>query len=94
MVPVLDKRGRPLMPCHPARARELLAKGRAVVVRYVPFAIRLKDRLIEESTIAGVAVRVDPGSCGTGIVVTTDTEQLDHATGSGTQRAEACSQSS
>lgn len=83
MVPVLDKRGRPLMPCHPARARELLAKGRAVVVRYVPFAIRLKDRLIEESTIAGVAVRVDPGSCGTGIVVTTDTEQLDHATGLG-----------
>jgi hypothetical protein len=54
-----------------------------VVVRYVPFAIRLKDRLLEDSTIAGVAVRVDPGSCGTGIVVTTDTEQLDHTTGHG-----------
>jgi len=26
---VLDKRGEPLMPCHPARARKLLAKGRA-----------------------------------------------------------------
>ena len=28
---VLDRRGTPLMPCHPARARKLLAKGRAVV---------------------------------------------------------------
>src|SRR6056297_1813270 len=26
---VLDKRGKPLMPCHPARARKLLAKDRA-----------------------------------------------------------------
>ncbi|MGR6971129.1 RRXRR domain-containing protein [Streptomyces cynarae] len=32
------------MPCHPARARELLRKGRAVVARLVPFTIRLKDR--------------------------------------------------
>jgi hypothetical protein len=33
---VLSKEGHPLMPCHPARARELLRKGRAVVARYVP----------------------------------------------------------
>ena len=30
---VLDRCGAPLMPCHPARARKLLKKGRAVVVR-------------------------------------------------------------
>ena len=30
---VLDRCGAPLMPCHPARARRLLGKGRAVVVR-------------------------------------------------------------
>jgi hypothetical protein len=28
---VLDKHHHPLMPCHPARARELLSKGKAVV---------------------------------------------------------------
>ena len=39
---VLSKDGTPLMPCHAARARELLAKGKAVVVRRIPFVIRLK----------------------------------------------------
>ncbi|MFD7457398.1 MULTISPECIES: RRXRR domain-containing protein [unclassified Streptomyces] len=34
---VLSKEGRPLMPCHPARARELLGRGRAVVSRHMPF---------------------------------------------------------
>ncbi|HEX2243525.1 MAG TPA: RRXRR domain-containing protein, partial [Gammaproteobacteria bacterium] len=29
-VPVVSKTGRPLMPCHPARARELVQKGKAV----------------------------------------------------------------
>jgi len=29
MVPVLSSTGRPLMPCHPARAKELIRKGRA-----------------------------------------------------------------
>jgi 5-methylcytosine-specific restriction endonuclease McrA len=60
------------MPCHPARARELLSRGRAVVTRHAPFTIRLKDRLREESTVSGVALRIDPGSTGTGIAVTTD----------------------
>ncbi|MET7490928.1 RRXRR domain-containing protein [Streptomyces sp900116325] len=33
---VLAKGGEPLMPCHPARARELLTNGRAVVARHTP----------------------------------------------------------
>jgi hypothetical protein len=41
---VLSKDGVPLMPCHAARARELLAKGKAVVVRLYPFVIRLKPQ--------------------------------------------------
>lgn len=69
---VLDRRGCPLMPTHPARARELLGKGRAVVVRHTPFVIRLKDRSAEASEVAGVAVRIDPGSKGTGLVLTDD----------------------
>ncbi|WP_374041589.1 RRXRR domain-containing protein, partial [uncultured Turicimonas sp.] len=31
---VLDRKGRSLMPCHPARARKLLKKGRARVAGY------------------------------------------------------------
>ncbi|WP_273634034.1 RNA-guided endonuclease IscB [Streptomyces muensis] len=73
-VGVLDRRGVPLMPCHPARARELLAKGRAVVARHTPFVIRLKDREAENSVVPGVAVRIDPGSKGTGIAVTVDVD--------------------
>ena len=44
-VPVLSLDHQPLMPCHPARARKLLATGRAVPhhVKGI-FAIRLLDR--------------------------------------------------
>ena len=41
---VLDKRGRPLMPCSEKRARLLLERGRVRVHRLVPFIIRLVDR--------------------------------------------------
>lgn len=41
---VLSKDGTPLMPCHAARARELLAKGKAVVVRRYPFVIQIKAK--------------------------------------------------
>ncbi|MEU4493093.1 RNA-guided endonuclease IscB [Streptomyces sp. NPDC023998] len=67
---VLANDGRPLMPCHPARARELLAKGRAVVARQAPFTIRLKDRSRADSEVEGVRLRIDPGSKGTGITIT------------------------
>lgn len=40
---VLNGNGSPLSPCHPAVARKLLAKGRAMVERVVPFTIRLSE---------------------------------------------------
>jgi len=55
------------MPCHPARARELLKKGRAVVLRWQPFTIILKDRAGGETQ--PVTLKVDPGSQTTGIVL-------------------------
>jgi 5-methylcytosine-specific restriction endonuclease McrA len=67
---VLDKQGNPLMPCHPARARELLTKGRAVVARYSPFVIRLKDR--DGGQVQPVRLGIDPGSKTTGIAVSRD----------------------
>ena len=64
---VLDKRHRPLMPCRPARAKQLLREGRAVVHRRVPFTIRLKDRV--GGDVQTVRVCEDPGSKTTGIAV-------------------------
>ncbi|MEV4750057.1 RNA-guided endonuclease IscB [Streptosporangium sp. NPDC049248] len=69
---VLDRHGHPLDPCHPARARRLLAAGRAVVARHTPFVIRLKDRDTATSAIEGVQVGIDPGSKHTGLAVFTD----------------------
>lgn len=60
-VPVLDKNNQPLMPCHPARARQLLRKGKAVRrwFRGV-FAIKLTDRV--GGATQSIVVGVDPGS--------------------------------
>ncbi|WP_406483203.1 RNA-guided endonuclease IscB [Streptomyces sp. NBC_01615] len=74
---VLSKEGQPLMPCHPARARELLGKGRAVVARQVPFTIRLKDRTLAESEVDGVQLRIDPGSKSTGLALTDERKETD-----------------
>ena len=65
---VLDRCGAPLMPCHPARARRLLGKGRAVVVRLHPFTIRLRDRVGGGET-QEVALKIDPGAKTTGLAL-------------------------
>jgi 5-methylcytosine-specific restriction endonuclease McrA len=65
---VLSRDGRPLMPCHSARARELLAKGKAVIVRRYPFVIRLK-RESDETGTQPVAVKIDPGAKTTGMAI-------------------------
>ena len=64
---VLDKHGKPLMPTHPARARELLKKGRAKVHKVLPFTIRLTERVLENSNVQPVRLKIDPGSVTTGI---------------------------
>lgn len=60
-VPVLSSTGERLMPCHAARARELVRKGRAVR-RFDRglFYIQLVDR--ETGNTQPIAVGVDPGS--------------------------------
>lgn len=66
---VLDRRKRPLMPCTNVRARVLLARGRARIHKRMPFTIRLVDRLVEDSVLQPVSVKVDPGSKNTGIAI-------------------------
>ena len=60
-VPVLSSTGKPLMPCHPARARQLVKKGKAIK-RYLKgiFCIRLTER--EGGYTQPIAIGVDPGS--------------------------------
>ncbi len=52
------------MPCHPARARKLLKKGRASVFRKYPFTIIIHDR--DEGETQDTELRIDPGSKVTG----------------------------
>ncbi|MEQ8997009.1 MAG: RNA-guided endonuclease IscB [Coleofasciculus sp. B1-GNL1-01] len=66
---VLDKNLQPLDPCHPARARELLNKGRAKVFKRYPFTIALQDRTVEESVTHPHRVKIDPGSKVTGLAI-------------------------
>ena len=66
---VLDTNRKPLDPCTPARARILLAKGRASVFRRFPFAIILHDRKVEDSVVHEHRVKIDPGSKTTGVAV-------------------------
>jgi len=66
---VLDRSGRPLMPCTEKRARLLLARGRARVHKVMPFTIRVVDRLAQDSEFQALRVKLDPGSKTTGIAL-------------------------
>lgn len=55
------------MPCRPARARQLLRKGKAAVFRRYPFTIILKER--EGGNTQPVSLNVDPGSKTTGLAL-------------------------
>src|SRR5215207_9959971 len=67
---VIDKNKEPLMPCHPARARQMLREGKATVFRKYPFTIILKER--EGGDTQPVQVKIDPGSKTTGIAMVGD----------------------
>lgn len=69
---VLSSDGQPLDPCHPAKARKLLTRGRAAVWRRYPFTIRLRDRTAEGSVTHPHRVKLDPGSKTTGIAVVSE----------------------
>ena len=62
------------MPCHPARARELLRKGKAIAIRRMPFLLRLKHRTAGK--IQPISLKLDPGAKATGIALVTKTKIL------------------
>ncbi len=55
------------MPCHPARARELLSEGKAAVYRRYPFTIILKDRIGGDTQ--PIDIKIDPGTKYTGMAL-------------------------
>jgi 5-methylcytosine-specific restriction endonuclease McrA len=78
---VLDRSGKPLMPCSEKRARKLLAADRARVHRLFPFAIRLVDRRVETSDLQPMRLALDPGSKVTGIALARVEQVSDPSTG-------------
>ena len=88
-VPVIDASGQPLAPCHPARARQLLRRGRAVPHhRYDIFGIRLVDKIVPPEQIHRATLAVNPGAEHTGLALMHQTDtgyrkvlltlQIDH----------------
>ena len=71
---VLDRSGRPLMPCTEKRARLLLERGRACVHLVMPFTIRIVDLKAENCAFQALRVKLDPGSKATGIALVRETE--------------------
>ncbi len=66
-VMVLSENKEPLMPCHPARARQLLTQGKAAVWRRFPFTIVLKQPTTSHTQ--PLRLKIDPGSRTTGMAV-------------------------
>jgi RRXRR protein len=58
---VIDKNGKPLMPCSEKRARPLLERGRARVTRRTSFQIQLLDRTQEDCVLQPLLIKIDPG---------------------------------
>ncbi len=74
IVYVLNKYGKPLMPCSPAKARHLLRDGKAKVIRTEPFTIQL---LYGSSGYKQpITLGVDAGSKYIGLSATTDKKEL------------------
>ena len=73
---VLDQNKKPLMPCHPARARRLLTKGTAAVFQQAPFTIILLQR--EGGVLQDLSLKIDPGSKTTGAALVADFNESKH----------------
>ena len=71
---VLNKKGSPLMPTTPARARHLLAAGKAEVKKRTPFTIQLKYATGEAKQ--EIVLGVDAGSRTIGLSASTEKKEL------------------
>ncbi len=69
---VLDTEKRPLLPIHPATARQFLRNGKAAVFRKFPFTIILKE-VRPDASVQPLRLKIDPGALTTGLALVNDT---------------------
>lgn len=74
LVYVLNKEGKPLMPCSPPKARKLLKQGKVKVVKREPFTIQLLHGC--SGYKQEVSLGVDAGSKVIGLSATTEKKEL------------------
>jgi len=74
LVYVINRHGKPLMPCRPQKARKLLKEQKAKVIKRTPFTIQL---LYGSSGYKqDVTLGVDAGSKTTGVSATTENKEV------------------
>lgn len=73
---VQDKNGKPLDPTNSARARKLLKKDRAKVVKRNPFTIKIIDRERKNSYTKDVTLGIDAGYKEVGFSAINENEEL------------------
>lgn len=85
MVFVLNTNKKPINTCHPAKARQLLQSGEAVVHKTYPFTIRMKKQVDTSMNQQTYRIKIDVGSKTTGVAITKKNEvvfmaELHHKT--------------
>lgn len=71
---IINKNGQPLMPCRPQKTRKLLKAGKAEVVKYEPFTIKLKYG--STGYKQPVTLGIDAGSVHIGASASTEKHEL------------------
>jgi hypothetical protein len=74
LVYVLNKHGKPLMPCKPSKARKLLKQGKAKIIQREPFTIQLIYG--SSGYKQPITLGIDAGSKFIGVSATTETQEL------------------
>jgi 5-methylcytosine-specific restriction endonuclease McrA len=69
---LMDSEKRPLLPIHPAQARQLLRNKKAAIYRRFPFTLILKE-LRSDSPVSPLRLKIDPGAKFTGLALVNDT---------------------
>ena len=77
MVYVLNKQGKPIMPCKEAKARKLLKQNKAEIAKHEPFTIQLLFDC--ENQTQEVNLGIDAGSKYIGVSATTEKQVLYEA---------------
>src|SRR5258708_29577234 len=74
---IVNRHGKPLMPCQPRKARLLLKTGKAKVMRMVPFTLQLLHG--SSGYTQDVSLGIDTGTKHIGVSATTEKQVLFEA---------------